>query len=1436
MHSFLNNHITIKKYSFFKSKNYLRFFIIFLATLSYENTIAQLTAWTDKQAIEIKEQSSKAKTDFPVLLILDTQTPIAEGKMQSNGNDIRFATDCEGNNTINYWIENHLDTDTSEIWLSIPELPANSTDTIYWFYGNPAASSLSAFDSIFKTSLIFETDTTVTDTLWDDYDWIEIKNGIKVRVISTSGKLSIKTRKIVINGTLDGNGSDIIGGQEVNTGGGYAGGLPNNDGSGPGGGKTPTGKGVYGGGGAGYGGKGGQGGGSSSSSVGAGEGTYGSIALIAIEPGSGGGGSGAYQEVGLAFLGGNGGAAFSIEASVINVKGMISVNGGGGIGDDAVGSSSSGSGGGSGGGILLKSNKIDLATGILRANGGGGGNSDDAGGGGGGGGRIKVFYDANFAKNAFTTIQINGGNYGNGGAPQAINGELGTYFESDSYVSGEPTLKILNIAPSISISISNTTICSGAIATFTATPQNAGASPTYQWKINGGDVFGETGETFSTTLLNDQEVISCNITSSNSCAFPDTAISNEIIITITNSLLPEIAIFSDKDTICKGENVNFTSTIKDGGSNPSYQWKINHIDIVGKTGSSFSTNILKDKDTITCELTSNDVCAVPKTVISDTIIITVIDSVFPEVSITTDTNEVCEGTEVLFTSSESGGGLSPTFKWKINGLILPGEINNSLIINTLENGNQISLDVVSSAHCAFPPIITSNIITMIVHQEVTPSIDISTDTTKICKGDEIVFNTIVNSEGDNPKYQWYRNGTFIENATANTYTTDSLSDKDNISCILISDAVCAVPDTVISNTIVMTVFDTLTPQLTISVMETTICVGTEVTFTAHPSGATSDSSYQWKLNGSNIIGATDSTYSTTSLGNNNTVTCEFSTMAPCANPKIALSNTIVMEVVNTLTPSVSITVGTTEICEGENILFSANPVFGGNNPAYQWRLYGSNILGETGNTYSTSDLSDGDEISLEMTSNNPCADPKTVLSDTLTITVNPLLTPEVSIIADTTVICEGEMVNFSVNNSSYEGNNPEYQWLLNGSDINGETANTLAIDTLTNAGEIILRMTSYETCADPQEVSSNSIFITVNPLVTPEISIVANTMEICVDEPVNFGINQRVNEGESPLYQWKLNGNFITDETFSTYSSTMLNDSNEINLEMTSDEVCANPSTIVSNTITLKVNSSVTPQLTISSDIAKICEGDSINFRLNSQLNQGTNPSYQWQLNDVDLPRENDTTYSARNLMDDDKLSCLLTSDEVCANPKFAKSNIIAISVNKLPVTSFTTNPQDSAKMLQTISFENTSTGATSWKWDFGDGSTSTDFEPSHQYPQSGNYTVVLIADNEGCLDTSGKQLLIKDTVSGIVPFSQSNLLVYPNPNNGIFVIESIEDPNFHIQKIEIYNQTGKLIHRIQKNQPKEIKVDISDYTSGLYTLVIRLDKQIIVKKIAVSN
>ncbi len=65
------------------------------------------------------------------------------------------------------------------------------------------------------------------------------------------------------------------------------------------------------------------------------------------------------------------------------------------------------------------------------------------------------------------------------------------------------------------------------------------------------------------------------------------------------------------------------------------------------------------------------------------------------------------------------------------------------------------------------------------------------------------------------------------------------------------------------------------------------------------------------------------------------------------------------------------------------------------------------------------------------------------------------------------------------------------------------------------------------------------------------------------------------------------------------------------------------------------------------------------------------------------------------------------------------------------PLASFSTGPLGGCTMPVTVNFANSSSGAQSYAWNFGDGGTSTTASPSHTYTLAGTYTVTLVAT--GC-------------------------------------------------------------------------------------------------------
>ncbi len=554
-------------------------------------------------------------------------------------------------------------------------------------------------------------------------------------------------------------------------------------------------------------------------------------------------------------------------------------------------------------------------------------------------------------------------------------------------------------------------------------------------------------------------------------------------------------------------------------------------------------------------------------------------------------------------------------------------------------------------------------VTVTVNPVLVPAVSITAAPgSTICTGDNVTFTAASTNAGATPIYVWKKNGSAV-GTNSTTYSDNALANGDLITCDLTSNALCAAPTSVTSNTITMIVNPIVTPTVSIAVAPSaTICAGDNVTFTATPVNGGATPVYQWKKNGS-AVGLNTVTYTDNALTNGDAITCEVTSNAPCPSIATVTSNSIVMVVNPVLTPSVSIVAapGTT-ICDGDNVTFTATPVNGGTIPAYQWKLNGTDI-GTNSNTYTDNTLANGDVITCVLTSNAVCAAPIMVTSNALTMTVNPILTPSVSIAAaPSTVICAGTSVTFSATVVN-GGTTPTYQWKLNGSN-DGTNSATYANAALSNGDVITCEVTSNATCAVPTMATSNALTMTVNPVLAPTLSISANPgTSICAGTNITFTA-VAVNGGSTPTYQWRLNGGAVGTNS-DTYSNALLGSGDLITCEITSSDPCSSPTFVVSNTLTISAVTNTVPTVTISASPGQtICPGTSATFTAVPN-NAGITPSYQWKLNSSNVGT-NSATYTNGGLTTGDVVTCVVTSSDPCALPITATSNAITMTVADL--------------------------------------------------------------------------------------------------------------------------------------------------------------------------
>ncbi|MFA5986423.1 MAG: DUF2341 domain-containing protein [Parcubacteria group bacterium] len=130
-------------------------------TLGHFGTISPDTAqhdwwngesWVYRKCFDIDHTTSGAEDEeeYQVYLDMDTATLVSAGKMQSDGDDIRFV-DADGN-VLPYYLADDMNTASTRIWLKMDNIDAGVTEEVCMYYGNATATSVSSRQDAFTYS------------------------------------------------------------------------------------------------------------------------------------------------------------------------------------------------------------------------------------------------------------------------------------------------------------------------------------------------------------------------------------------------------------------------------------------------------------------------------------------------------------------------------------------------------------------------------------------------------------------------------------------------------------------------------------------------------------------------------------------------------------------------------------------------------------------------------------------------------------------------------------------------------------------------------------------------------------------------------------------------------------------------------------------------------------------------------------------------------------------------------------------------------------------------------------------------------------------------------------------------------------------------------------------------------------------------------------
>ena len=254
---------------------------------------------------------------------------------------------------------------------------------------------------------------------------------------------------------------------------------------------------------------------------------------------------------------------------------------------------------------------------------------------------------------------------------------------------------------------------------LTVTLSGSQLNVSYQLRKNGVDHGAPVAGTGESITWPGQLAGIYTVIATNSCG--SILMNGSAIIEEIPSVLPALAIAPSANPVCPNTPVAFTAIPGNGGSNPTYQWKVNGVN-AGSNSPVYSYTVLTN-DVVTCELTSSLSCIQQNPVTSNTVNMMVNEILPVGISIASSANPVCVGTSVTFTATPVNGGTSPTYQWKVNDVNVG--TNDPAYTYVPENGDKIVCNLTSNLQCVICNPAISNMIIMTVNATVSMNANVS---------------------------------------------------------------------------------------------------------------------------------------------------------------------------------------------------------------------------------------------------------------------------------------------------------------------------------------------------------------------------------------------------------------------------------------------------------------------------------------------------------------------------------------------------------------------------------------------------------------------------------------------------------------------------------------------------------------------------------------
>lgn len=901
---------------------------------------------------------------------------------------------------------------------------------------------------------------------------------------------------------------------------------------------------------------------------------------------------------------------------------------------------------------------------------------------------------------------------------------------------------VVNPTPTLSYSMGDQTICSGTSSSqvlLTSTISPAYSSQVY-YAWTAVQPIGVTGvspsglATIPVQSISSTNVIPMTITYNSLIFFTYNGVScagNTVPYTITVNPIPTTTISVPITTICSGDvaNLSFSSTV--GNTTFSYTTSFSGA-ITGASGGTASTvsqtliNTSSSLDSVRYNVTGMANNCVGQT---EYAVIYVkpspIVSPIPAVS-------VCPGQSIgafNFTSIPSGASYSWTNTSSDIGLAGSGTGNIASWTAPSNNSGGNAVGTISVVPVLNGCIGATGNFSITVKP--TPVLTVSPLQSTICSGANAVISCTSNAAST--QFNWVASmvnasGQQSGSSTVNQSTISQVVTNPSTNVGSVVYTITPVANSCVGIPVDATVTVNPIPAITLNPSSMAICSGETASIVVSGTIATSD--YSWTVSPNAAISGTAagtgnliSQALTNSSFTNQVVTYS---VVPSLNGCTGLA--VLASVTVKPTPNVLISPTAQTICSGASTAINLSSSVVGTTFSYTPTTVASVSGATVGNTSSISQqlTNSSNQAQTVIYTVNSSANNCVGSSNSVTVTVNPSVTVTSSVTS--TAICSNEHAMIQLSSTTP---NTVFNWTATpNTEVLGEADGTgsLIDQALVNTSNVV-QLISYT--ITPQFNGCNGVpivvLIIINPL--PQITLPA-TSNACINSPA-FDII-----GYSPVGgTWS--GLGITSVYNGTFNPSVAGLGPKALTYSYTDS-----STGCSNTATQVVTVRPLPVPGFSADSLK-CVGSSVTYTNTST--GGT--SYFWDFKDGGTSLQTNATHSF-SAVGNYPVSLTVTSAYGCKD-----SVVHAIHIITTPSTSFTV-PTHSGCGPLSVPFTNTTTGATSYLWNFGyptNGPFSSSAQPgTHVFPSpylaDSMYHVALTASNSCGFTTYYDSILVRAT------------------------------------------------------------------------------------------